>query len=66
MLLLKGAENIIHSVSPDLAISVYHKYDDIWKIPLFINKINKNYQFYLRHSLHAFGDIIIFATCRSV
>lgn len=64
--LLRGSEALIHSTEPDLAISVYHKYEDIWKIPLLINKIDKNYNFYLRHSTHALDDVILFATCKNI
>lgn len=63
--LLKGAKSTIHSIGSDLAISVYHKYDDIWKIPLLINKINKNYRFYLRHSTRTMDDVVLFATCKN-
>ena len=64
MSLLKGSKNTIHSIGSDLAISVYHKYDDIWKVPLLIKQINKNYRFYLRHATQSLDDVILFATCK--
>ncbi len=30
---LRGAEKIIRTYKPKLAISVYHKKDDLWTIP---------------------------------
>lgn len=43
---LIGAKNIIKYQSPYLAISVYHKADDLWEIPLLIKSINSQYDFY--------------------
>jgi len=46
---LKGAEYTITKFHPKLAICVYHKPEDIWQIPDYINSLNMNYKFYLRH-----------------
>lgn len=46
---LKGAEQIIHAKKPKLAISVYHKLEDLWEIPLYIKSLGSNYKIYLRH-----------------
>lgn len=46
---LLGSERLIRSQHPKLAISVYHGYDDIWKIPLMIDGMYPDYQFYLRY-----------------
>lgn len=45
---LKGSENHIKNDTPTLLISIYHKNEDYTKIAKYINKINKNYDFYLR------------------
>ena len=45
---IKGAENIIKK-SPNLAISIYHRVFDLWKIVNLINSINSNYKFYIRN-----------------
>lgn len=47
---LKGAERTIRERRPKLAICVYHGYDDIWRIPVLINRFNPDYKFYLRHN----------------
>lgn len=46
---LQGARNIIKKQRPTLAISVYHKPEDIIEIPNYILELNTDYQFYLRH-----------------
>lgn len=43
-----GAKKIIHNFKPVLAICVYHRADDIWRIPLLLKKIVPEYRFYLR------------------
>lgn len=46
---LLGAVETIEKYKPTLMISVYHKQDDMIKIPLLIKSINYNYKLYLRH-----------------
>ena len=46
---LLGSERLIRSQHPKLAICTYHGYEDIWKIPLMIDGMYPEYQFYLRH-----------------
>ena len=46
---LLGSERLIRSLHPKMAICVYHGYEDIWKIPLMIDNMDPEYQFYLRH-----------------
>lgn len=45
---LKGAEKTIKEHLPQLAICVYHKFEDLWEIPLLIHEFSKQYKFYLR------------------
>jgi FkbM family methyltransferase len=50
---LKGATGSIRKCRPKLAISLYHKPDDIFEIPLFIQKEFPFYQMYIDHySIH--------------
>ena len=58
---LKGAENIIRLNSPKLAISVYHKSDDIIRIPEFILSLSLDYKLFLRHQTGFYGDTILYA-----
>ena len=46
---LKGAINHIKNDHPKLLISVYHKNEDLWKIPKMIKEIDPTYKFYLRY-----------------
>ena len=58
---LKGAQNIIRSYRPRLAISVYHRYDDLLAIPQFITELNKSYKFYLRHYGYFCTEVVLYA-----
>jgi len=59
---LLGAEEIIKQYKPDLAISVYHRIQDMWEIPLLIKKFNPDYRLYLRcHGVHGV-ETILYAT----
>ncbi|MDE6847163.1 MAG: FkbM family methyltransferase [Lachnospiraceae bacterium] len=46
---LKGAEKMIKTYKPKLAICVYHKKEDIWEIPRLILSYVPEYKLYLRH-----------------
>lgn len=58
---ISGAKNTIRKNHPILAICVYHKRDDLLRIPALIQKIDKNYKFYLRaYSRHSI-EIVLYA-----
>lgn len=46
---LVGAKDTIRKYKPKLAISVYHKPEDIFELPELILSINSDYKLYLRH-----------------
>ena len=46
---LLGARNIISKYHPKLAISVYHRPEDIYDIPSLILSYSSDYRLYLRH-----------------
>ena len=46
---LLGVKETIRKFTPKLAICVYHKPDDFYRIPMAILKINPEYDFYLDH-----------------
>jgi FkbM family methyltransferase len=46
---LKGAERIIKEQKPKLAISIYHKPEDVWEIPNLLIDFVPDYKFYIRH-----------------
>ena len=47
---IEGAKRILEEDAPDLAISVYHFIEDLWRIPLLIHRIAPKYNdFTMRH-----------------
>jgi len=59
---IRGAMNIIKRDKPKLAISIYHKKEDIYEIPLLINEICPEYKFYLRHFSSHLCETVLLAT----
>lgn len=49
---LEGATLTIKNYKPRLMISLYHRNEDIFSIPLQIREMNKEYKFFLRHQLY--------------
>ena len=58
---IKGARNTISKHKPDLAISVYHKIEHLWEIPLLIKSLKSNYKFYLRSHEHFNQETVLYA-----
>lgn len=58
---LEGAKETIRRNKPKLAISVYHKYEDIIDIPLEILSIMPEYNFYLRHYSTESWETVLYA-----
>lgn len=58
---LQGAKAIIQKAKPKLAISVYHKDEDIVTLLLLIKHLHSDYQFYLRHYSNSFNETILYA-----
>lgn len=46
---LRGAKETIASFRPKLNVALYHRNEDMFKLPLLINELNKKYKFYMRH-----------------
>jgi FkbM family methyltransferase len=57
---LKGATNTLKKHKPKLAIAAYHKYDDCYEIPNFLNELNIGYKFYFANYTLNFSDTIIY------
>jgi len=45
---LVGAQRVIERDRPLLAICVYHRQDDLWRLPLLMKKMLPDHRFYLR------------------
>lgn len=59
---LEGAVQLIRENKPDLAISVYHFPDHIWRIPLYLNRLGLGYKFYLRNYTGFTYETVLYAT----
>lgn len=57
---LEGAKETIARNHPTLAISVYHRKDDFWKIPEQILRIRSDYDLYLRHYTEGISETVMF------
>ena len=58
---LEGAYNTIKRYHPRMAISVYHKPEDIFTIPELILSMSDDYRFYLRHYQMSRYETILYA-----
>lgn len=61
---LLGAQETIKSNTPILAISVYHKVEDLFRLLLLIQKIHPKYDYYLRHYSPTVIETILYAVPR--
>lgn len=58
---LNGATNTIQKYRPKLAISLYHKPEDIVTLPLFIESLGMDYKYYIRHYQTRFCETVLYA-----
>lgn len=58
---LIGAKNTISRYKPKLAISIYHKPEDIFEIAQLIYSLNPEYKFYLRHYSLSTNETVLYA-----
>ena len=58
---LKGASLTIQKYKPKLAISIYHKPEDIVEIPCFIESLRNDYRYYIRHYTNCMWETILYA-----
>ena len=47
---LEGSKNTVLRDRPVLAVSLYHRPEDLFRIPLYIHSLNPAYRFYLRRT----------------
>lgn len=58
---LKGASEVIVKDKPKLAISIYHKKEDLITIPQFIKSLVPEYKFYLKLHKCMTIDAVLYA-----
>jgi len=57
---IRGARLAIEKHHPKLAISVYHRCSDVWKIPTEILSYRSDYKIYLRHYIEGISETIMY------
>ncbi len=62
---LAGAARTLARFRPGLAISVYHRFDHLWSIPLQLRENLPDYEFALRAHSHNSFDIVLYAWPRT-
>ncbi len=58
---LKGAVNTIKKYRPKMAISLYHKAEDIIDLPLFLETLGMDYKYYIRHYQSRWCETTLYA-----
>lgn len=58
---LRGAIETIRKNKPVLAVSAYHKQDDLWELPLEINAMQPGYEFRLAPHVADGWDLVLYA-----
>lgn len=59
---LKGAADTIKRYMPKLAISIYHKFEDLWDIPSYIHDAYPEYSLFIRHYTRTVVETVLYAT----
>ncbi len=57
---IEGATQTIKKYQPVLAICIYHKACDWYKIPQKVLEINKNYKIYIRHYMEGIYETVMY------
>lgn len=58
---LKGSRKIIRTYKPKLAVSLYHKPEDMFEIPMMVKELNPGYRLYVRQYTDAWYDTVLYA-----
>jgi FkbM family methyltransferase len=58
---IRGAEQTIRTWMPKMAVSVYHKREDLFDLLLLINRSNPRYRFHMRHYTENQTETVLYA-----
>jgi FkbM family methyltransferase len=58
---LEGTKELIERAEPVLAVSIYHRPDDLWRLPLYLKSLNPGYRLFLRTQGEDGMDVICYA-----
>ena len=61
---LRSAADYISRERPDMAVSIYHRLEDLWEIPLLLSNICPDYRLYIRHQSNYYTETVCYATVR--
>jgi FkbM family methyltransferase len=61
---LRGAARMIRRCRPVLAICLYHKPEDLWTIPLFVDSLDCGYVYLLRAHSEECWELVLYAVPR--
>jgi FkbM family methyltransferase len=61
---LQGASQLIKRSRPVLALSLYHRPQDLWELPLSLAAMCENYQFFVRQHFSNSFDSVLYAVPR--
>lgn len=59
---LQGGRNLIQTYKPKLAISIYHKWEDLVDIPAYIHELVPEYKLSIRHYFYSPAETVLYAT----
>ena len=62
---LRGSLEVLKRNKPSLAISAYHKPEDLWEIGLWLDGLDLGYKFALRQYGHQCFDTVLYAFVRN-
>jgi len=58
---LRGAQNLILTQKPKLAVCIYHNTRHLWEIPLYLKRLVPDYKIYLRHHTTLWNETVCYA-----
>lgn len=58
---LLGARKTIVQNKPRLAVSLYHRRDDVYRIPILLVSMREDYKFYIRHYTNMLYETVLYA-----
>lgn len=57
---LRGANKLIKSSKPKMAICIYHRPSDLWEIPLYLHSLVPEYKMHIRHHGNVYYDTVLY------
>jgi len=58
---LMGARQLIQRDKPTLAVCIYHRMEDMTRIPLYVKKLVPEYKLYVRHHSNSSNETVLYA-----